>query len=50
MGEQTAGSGIPKVAELGNIGGNLQHCVIFCNRNSTKTREPLSKWREPGSK
>ena len=29
--------------EPGEIEKNLQHFVIFCNRNGTKRREPLRK-------
>ncbi len=46
-GEERAGSESPKVAGTENS-KNSQHFVIFCNRNSTKRREPLRMGRGMG--
>ena len=36
--------------EVGEIGGNTQHCTIFRNRKSAEKREPSKIGREPGLK
>ena len=35
--------------EQGETEKNFATCVIFCNRNGTKRREPLRKWAGCGS-
>jgi len=47
VGEEGAGSGIPKVQEVGEIGKITQHSAIFRNRESTKGRE--SRFKDTGS-
>ena len=48
-GEERAGSGIPKMAGTGRKRKKIwQHCVIFCNRKSTKRREQQQEGWERG--